>query len=402
MKVIWGILESKLFLAVISLAISVVFWYYTVWVEGPQTVERIIEVPVKVKNAPERVLVEYEVKSIELNLKGSKSLLGGLTSRDLEAFVDLQGLNPGIYRLQIQTLVPPGVHVSKVKPPFLVVSIRELIDREVPVRVLTIGNPAEGFLVNEVKVIPNSVVIRGPKDLVEKVPYVFATLNVGGAESNIDAVLELRAEGISEGSLSELTIIPSRVRASVSLKPGWPTKIVKIKVDIKGKPNEAFEITSVEAIPSHVTIMGPSSTLDRINEIITPPLDISGLDKTGIFETTLSIPEELKFIDKPNVKVIVELKEKVVEREFLLPVKIYGSSVFLKWKVSPTQVKVKIRGPYTKINALNLQDILVSVDLSHIEVKEATLPVSVSLPPGLEIISVTPEHVKVSIVKEGG
>lgn len=402
MKVIWGILESKLFLAVISLAISVVFWYYTVWVEGPQTVERIIEVPVKVKNAPERVLVEYEVKSIELNLKGSKSLLGGLTSRDLEAFVDLQGLNPGIYRLQIQTLVPPGVHVSKVKPPFLVVSIRELIDREVPVRVLTIGNPAEGFLVNEVKVIPNSVVIRGPKDLVEKVPYVFATLNVGGAESNIDAVLELRAEGVSEGSLSELTIIPSRVRASVLLKPGWPTKIVKIKVDIKGKPNEAFEITSVEAIPSHVTIMGPSSTLDRINEIITPPLDISGLDKTGIFETTLSIPEELKFIDKPNVKVIVELKEKVVEREFLLPVKIYGSSVFLKWKVSPTQVKVKIRGPYTKINALNLQDILVSVDLSHIEVKEATLPVSVSLPPGLEIISVTPEHVKVSIVKEGG
>lgn len=402
MKVIWGILESKLFLGVISLAISVVFWYYTVWVEGPQTVERIIEVPVKVKNAPERVLVEYEVKSIELNLKGSKSLLGGLTSRDLEAFVDLQGLNPGIYRLQIQTLVPPGVHVSKVKPPFLVVSIRELIDREVPVRVLTIGNPAEGFLVNEVKVIPNSVVIRGPKDLVEKVPYVFATLNVGGAESNIDAVLELRAEGVSEGSLSELTIIPSRVRASVLLKPGWPTKIVKIKVDIKGKPNEAFEITSVEAIPSHVTIMGPSSTLDRINEIITPPLDISGLDKTGIFETTLSIPEELKFIDKPNVKVIVELKEKVVEREFLLPVKIYGSSVFLKWKVSPTQVKVKIRGPYTKINALNLQDILVSVDLSHIEVKEATLPVSVSLPPGLEIISVTPEHVKVSIVKEGG
>lgn len=402
MKVIWGILESKLFLAVISLAISVVFWYYTVWVEGPQTVERIIEVPVKVKNAPERVLVEYEVKSIELNLKGSKSLLGGLTSRDLEAFVDLQGLNPGIYRLQIQTLVPPGVHVSKVKPPFLVVSIRELIDREVPVRVLTIGSPAEGFLVNEVKVIPNSVVIRGPKDLVEKVPYVFATLNVGGAESNIDAVLELRAEGVSEGSLSELTIIPSRVRASVLLKPGWPTKIVKIKVDIKGKPNEAFEITSVEAIPSHVTIMGPSSTLDRINEIITPPLDISGLDKTGIFETTLSIPEELKFIDKPNVKVIVELKEKVVEREFLLPVKIYGSSVFLKWKVSPTQVKVKIRGPYTKINALNLQDILVSVDLSHIEVKEATLPVSVSLPPGLEIISVTPEHVKVSIVKEGG
>ncbi|MCS7232559.1 MAG: CdaR family protein [Synergistetes bacterium] len=402
MRGIWNILESKLFLLIVSLMISIIFWYYTVWIEGPQVVERIIEVPVKVKNPPEKILVEYETKSVELNLKGGKNVLGGLTSRDLEAFVDLQGLNPGIYRLQVQALVPPGVHVVRIKPPFLVVSIRELIDREVPVRVLTVGNPAEGFLVNEVKAVPNSVIIRGPKDVVEKVPYVFATLNIGGAVGNIDAVLELRAEGVSENSLSELMIIPSRVRASVSLKPGWPTKIVKVKVDIKGKPNEAFEIVSVEAIPSHITVMGPSSALDKINEIVTPPLDVSELSKTEIFDMTLSAPAELKFVEKPNIRVIVELKERVLEREYFLPVRIHGSSVFLKWRVSPNHVKVKVKGPYTKIMSLNIQDILVLVDVSGVDVKEATLPVSISLPPGLEVISVTPEMVKVSIVKEGG
>jgi len=398
-RVIWKILESKLFLAIVSLLISIVFWYYTVWLEGPQVVERIIEVPVKVKNAPERVMVEYNESSVEVRLKGSKNVVGSLTSKDVEAFVDLQGLNPGVYRLKVQTLVPPGVNVLAVRPSFLAISIEELVDKEVPVRVLTVGNPSEGFLIDEIRIVPNKAVVRGPKDLVEKIPYVFATLNVAGVDKDVNVALELRAEGISETSFPEITIIPSRVRVSLALKPGWPTKIVKVKVDIKGKPKEAFDLISVEAVPSHVTIMGPSSVLEKINEIVTSPVDVSELDRTSILELSIEPPEGVRLVDNSNVKVIVELKEKVLEREFLVPVTIRGSSVFLKWNISPKQIKLRLKGPYTKITSLNIQDIGVFIDVSGVETKEAILPVSVSVPPGLEIVSVTPSMVKVYTAK---
>jgi len=401
---IWRVFESRVFLGLLSLILSVVFWYYTVWVEGPQAIERILEIPVKVKNPPEKVLIEQDVNTVEVSLKGSKNLVGEITPKDVEAFLELSGLKPGVYRLQVQTLVPSGVQVVRVKPPFIVVSIRELADKEIPVRVLTIGSPAEGFLLNEVKVIPKSVVVRGPKDLLDKISYAFVTLDVSGVSSDFETFSEVRIEGGTEPrSSSDISILPSRVKLAVSLKPGWPTKIVRIKVNVMGKPAEAFDIASVEAIPSHITLMGPSSVLENIDEILTPPIDVSNLDRTNVFEVNISPPDErTKFLEKSSVRVIVELREKVLEREYLVPVKVTGSSVFLKWKISPPHVKVRVKGPFRRVSSLSAQDILVSLNLSGLENKEAMLPVEVSAPPGVEIVSVSPEVVKVSVVKEGG
>lgn len=401
MDKIGRVFESKIFLAVVSLVLSVIFWYYTVWVSGPQAIERILEVPVRVKNPPDKVVIEQDLNSVEVSLRGSKNVVSELTPKDVEAFVDLSGLKPGVYRLQVQALVPSGIQVARIRPPFVVVSIRELVDKEVSLRVLTVGNPAEGFLLDEIKVVPKSVVVRGPKDLLDKISYAYVTLDISGASSDFETFSEVRIEGMSD--VSEISLLPSRVRVSASFRPGWPTKIVKVVVDMKGKPNEAFDIASVEAIPSHITIMGPSSVLEGINEVKTAVLDISGIDKTGVFEVSLLPPAEgVKFVEKDRLKVIVELREKLLEREFMVPVKVTGSSVFLKWKVTPSHVRVKVKGPYRKMVSLSAQDILVSVNVSNLENKEANLPIEVSLPPGLEVLSASPEAVRVSIGREGG
>ncbi|MCD6362542.1 MAG: hypothetical protein J7M13_00855 [Synergistetes bacterium] len=396
------IFESRIVMAIISLFLSIAFWYYAVWLGGSRAVERILEVPVKIKNPPEKVLIEHEVNSVEVSLKGSKNLIGEITPRDVETFVDLSGLKPGVYRLQVQTLVPSGVQVVRIKPPYIVVSIRKLVEKEIPVRASTIGSPEEGFLLDELKIIPKSVLLRGPKDLIDKVSYAFITVDLSGASESFETFSKVRLAGLSEGELAELSVLPSRVKVLVSLKPGWPTKIVRIKVNIEGKPKKAYEIGSIEVIPSHITIMGPSSVLERINEVSTPPIDISALEGTSTFEVRLSSPDKsLKFLENSRVKVIVELRERIIEREYLVPVKVVGSSVFLKWRVSPRQVKVRVKGKYTKIRALKAKDIFVSVDVSNLQRKEALLPVEISLPPGVEIVSVKPTSVKVFTVKEG-
>ncbi len=396
------IFESRIVMAIISLLLSIAFWYYAVWLGGSHAVERILEVPVKIKNPPEKVLIEHEVNSVEVSLKGSKNLIGEITPKDVETFVDLSGLKPGVYRLQVQTLVPSGVQVVRVKPPYIVVSIRKLVEKEIPVRASTIGTPEEGFLLDELKIVPKTVLLRGPKDLIDRVSYAFVTVDLSGASESFETFCRVRLVGLSESELAELSVLPSRVKVLVSLKPGWPTKIVRIKVNIKGKPKKAYEVSSIEVIPSHITIMGPSSILEKINEVFTPPIDISTLEGTSTFELKLFPPDKsLKFLENPKVKVVVELKEKLVEREYLVPVRVVGSSVFLKWKVSPYQVKVKVKGKYSKIRALRAKDIFVSVDVSNLERKEAMLPVEVSLPPGVEIVSVKPTSVKAFTVKEG-
>ena len=73
-----------------------------------------------------------------------------------------------------------------------------------------------------------------------------------------------------------------------------------------------------------------------------------------------------------------------------LEVKILGSVSPLRerqWQVriEPARIDLKITGPYSRINKVRPENILVFVDLSNLKVGgEYPLPLNVNLPPGIE------------------
>ncbi len=64
---------------------------------------------------------------IALVLRGQKVPLESVMPRDLEAYVDVTGLEPGLYQLPVQTKVPPSVVLEAAEPAVVKVTIGQTV-----------------------------------------------------------------------------------------------------------------------------------------------------------------------------------------------------------------------------------------------------------------------------------
>jgi YbbR domain-containing protein len=67
------------------------------------------------------------------------------------------------------------------------------------------------------------------------------------------------------------------------------TKTVKVIVPVTGEPEKAYYVKSVEVAPQTVVIEGIRSEMERIKNIKTEPLDITGFDATFSQELRLDL-----------------------------------------------------------------------------------------------------------------
>jgi len=54
-------------------------------------------------------------------------------------------------------------------------------------------------------------------------------------------------------------------------------KQVPVKVKLKGRPARGYRLKEVNSVPESVFATGPKAEMDRLDEVVTEPLDISGL-----------------------------------------------------------------------------------------------------------------------------
>jgi YbbR domain-containing protein len=66
-------------------------------------------------------------------------------------------------------------------------------------------------------------------------------------------------------------------------------RIVRIRPDLEGEPAEGFVLTSVEVDPPRVWLTGARSRVVRLSEVVTEPIDVSGLDAPVERQVKLSL-----------------------------------------------------------------------------------------------------------------
>jgi len=64
-------------------------------------------------------------------------------------------------------------------------------------------------------------------------------------------------------------------------------KAVGIRVDLAGRPAPGFHIADVEIAPRRVWLTGARSQVLRLTEVVTEPIDVSGLDESDEREASL-------------------------------------------------------------------------------------------------------------------
>ncbi len=155
----------------LSFVMAVGIWY--VVVIGDQ-VDIQLEVSVEYKNIPSHLIItDGLVTSIEVRLRGPEALMRDIPSSSRVHVVDLSNLHKGrnvIPFIFLRNKTLRAFDVQNITPSRLIVTADTAQERNVNVRAqISSSIPTSNFKIENVKVSPSSVLLRGPSNTVQNI-----------------------------------------------------------------------------------------------------------------------------------------------------------------------------------------------------------------------------------------
>ncbi len=205
---------------------------------------------------------------------------GGLEAGGLGAYVDLSGLGEGEHRLEVVPTTPITARLLSLTPSYALVRIEseEKTVAEVKVR-FGEGKPAEGFGAETAVLSPSQVTVSGAKSDVETIGDVFVLVDLTGRTESFDAQLPVYVkDGEGNYITDRFTISPSTIRVVVPIfNDGSATSAtLPVKIPTKGNVAPGYAIASIVGDPETVTVYGDAALLQRVANVETEPVDVSG------------------------------------------------------------------------------------------------------------------------------
>jgi YbbR domain-containing protein len=152
-------------------------------------------------------------------VRGTDTEVSGLGPGDLRVVVDLADAHPGTNLMPLrpeQAEAPLGIEVFRIEPGTVTVTLERSARKDVQIDPLIEGQPAAGFVVGNVSVVPRTVPVIGPESrLARPISVVTDRIRLDGRRSRV----EVDANVVSVDSQVRL-VEPRRVRVVVQIVPG--------------------------------------------------------------------------------------------------------------------------------------------------------------------------------------
>ena len=329
-------------------------------------------------------------------------MLNTLTRGQIYAYVDFSEATEGEVTVPVNVDLPDGVTLVSVLPESLSYELVPVVSESFPVEVRMIGEPSDGCTLLDPLTNPDFVTLSGSAEYMEQVAQVFVSADVTGLEDSYDQNLSVEVLDAAGNSIKDwFTISPSTVSVIIPLVTSQPEKSVAISPILIGEPAVGYEVRRVVVEPSTVRVFGDLGLLENLYYLETEPLDISGLKKNATFSVDLVYDSNLT-LSQETVTVVVQIDTtnttEITRSGLIHPENLQAG---LTCETPTADLNLVLSGPQTDIDALNEADIIPVVDLSGItEPGLYELPIEISLPANISLVSVSPSTVFVTVSAE--
>jgi len=388
-------------LKIFALAIAIVLWSYVMSEVNPMWTEEFRNVKVNFLNEAslERqgiVILEPENVEIKVTISGRRSDVIKISADDIIAQVDLSGYGTGEVKVPVYVQVPVGVTLKDYSPKEILFKFDRIVSKEVPVTVETTGELAEGYVLGNPTVKPQTVVVEGPSSWLNSLSKVVATVDVSGITDDIDVTRPIKLLDDEGNSVRGISTKQNSVDITI---PVYRVKSVPIELQTTNQLPDGYELVDIKLNPSKIDIVGRKEILDKIESISTVPIDINELISNTNVPVDLIIPEDVKLLN-PDQKVTVTLNvEEIMTKTFeltLRDVEILNLSSGLSINEDDlnSRFSLSIQGIRSVIEPLDKDDVQIQMDLeglgegSHlvtVKVKEDNFKVLSLLPESFQI-----------------
>lgn len=375
-------LQNRKVRIIVALIMSVCLWAYVTGTINPTITKKYNSVPITIINEDSLIQDDLAVDSVsattvDLTLSGARGDLSDLDADDIQVTADLYGRHKGNNYVSIDVQVPKGISIDNKSIEKIEVVIDDLVTAEKDVKATVKGSLPESTTLGETKIEPESVMVYGTKDNVDKVSYLKASLNADKLSDDSTTIETAITPVNSKGNKVEyVNLSRSKVEVTAVLAK---YKEVKLEVKTTGKIDSQYEVSSM-TIPETVEIEGEASVIKNIDTIEASDVDISKVTKSTKIEIKPILPEgvTLKNEDeKLYVDIIIKSpKTKILSYENS-EIEIKGLDDGLTGEILEG-VNVTVSGKESDISDVTKKSFTLSVDASNLEEGKHSVKVNIT------------------------
>jgi len=394
LKEIDRLLSSRTFLKVISLLMAMAIWYY-VASDRTSEVIRTFLFPIEYLNAPSEYAINSNVRNVEVQVSATRELFLGKRWSEITCQADLRGLEPGRHVVPVKVILPSGFKLISISPANMEINIIKTQSKEVPIKLKVSGGLPPGYILEEVRIEPEKVVVKGPENDLRNISDVKAEATFEMLKDRNSLVLPLKVS--QETSGAGLIIEPSRAKVSYFLIKGVPKKTVPIKIKVEGKLDRDYKVKDITIEPKSAVVEGPLEVIEDIKEVILP-VKVDGIKEDTTIKS--SMPEIYKGAkvlapDRVTVNLMVEpnLVRRTFEQVFIVT---KGKSIYPSWRVKPESASIMLEGAPSVLEEGAPVPVELYVEVTNLVSTEIRVPLQYKLlKPGVKVLKIEPPTVTV-------
>ena len=315
-------------------------------------------------------------------------------NNNIQASIDLGTINfdqvleyDGVARIpvDVNVFIHQDYGISHPSPNTVMLELDRHEERLVPIAVDVFGTPAEGFEERPYTHSPRVVRLTGARSVLNEVSDVRVRVYINGASYTVEEPRPLVVYNYANEDMTNTVNLS--MQSTHVVVPIFPYTDIPLRVRTIGTAMPGFMATEINIYPSEVSVVGDMSVLEEVTEIILGDIDVnlasSNIEQTfdirqALIGTGLSLRSDA--FTEATVDVIVE---RVISRDMLLPLERLTVSGYVRPFTFAQQgpVTLTLRGRESVINALTLNQLRASVDLTGLGAGAHTVQVSVVTPP---------------------
>ncbi len=191
---------------VLAVVLAVFVWFLAR--KSGEPIQMSFYAPVVFKN----VSPEFQVTSDppQVNIVVHTNSRDSFNPQEIQAVLDLDKAQEGTLSYVMtenHILSPVKVEITRIHPSQITVRIEELIEKSFSIKPRYQGTPKKGYLLGDIKIVPDTLTMRGPRSVLEKMEHISAH--------------EIELEGLNESTT---------MRVDLDL-PGGNVQIIHQNVD---------------------------------------------------------------------------------------------------------------------------------------------------------------------------
>lgn len=392
---------------IISIIAAFFLWLLVVNYEDPIIPRPFHDVQVIKLNASaitaQNKAIEYlEGETIDVTLRGKRSIIDRLSKNDIRAYADLSKVSiTGAIDIEID--VPDDIEVIDKSPGDMKIELENIISVQKEVQYYFDGEPSEDYVALDPIITPSIIQITGPESQVNLVSSVMVPISIKGINKDITLFATPQALDSDKKVVSTVTANVDRVQISVPVSKKKTIPIIFEQIDDVAA---GYRLTEVEIDVNDVTIMGKEEVLNTIEALTINNISLVG--RTENLSVTVALDEllaneNLKIIsDEKTANVLIKI-ERLEQKQISIDpkdIEIRNTPVDHTASISSTApITVTFRGTQSDLNKLSVVTLDPYISLSGLVAGEREVNLNYTIPNKIEIIS-PPAAITINLVED--